>query len=563
MSVRSNPSQEEQDLFRPCQVTAFALGILVWLSCAVVCQVEGKPPTAGFGIRPTYLTLRVAAGRQAMGKFTILSVGNRMIKRYAIDVYDLGQQESGAIHAVSPGRGARSCAAWISVPKEVEVTPGSRHDVSITVKCPPGARGAYYALLAVSPPAKHPEAQMAIAVRPRLGVRLEIIVPGRAQKRLDTEELAYEAGREGALPCLVLRVTNTGEWKSFVEGDVLVYDRPGQFPVRTSIPYRNNGKAFEVYPGMTLILRCPLPRLLEPGKHRIFVRLRLTDRVQARKELELEVPTSMFGMVDVTARPGEKSELDVNLSVEPSLIEAVVPPGGRRALPIRVLNNDTRAVHIRAQATQARMEPNGMLSYAEVSQSETPDWLLIFPEVFNLEPKRSTVVRTQVMIPKTSSNSLPLIGVVRLQAEAAGTEYNQDWSSGGDFAVFIVTVAPKAPRASLKTVSFNLVRLTPQHNPGAAVLRVKNTGGRIARAYGRIVLERTSGVEIAHMDIGRFQSELILPGSEREFRMPLPPLDQGKFRVRAEIAPGQEGRKSVRAEKVFTTETTTPEGRHP
>ena len=114
--------------------------------------------------------------------------------------------------------------------------------------------------------------------------------------------------------------------------------------------------------------------------------------------------------------------------------------------------------------------------------------------------------------------------------------------------------------ANLETTSFDVVRLDPKQNPSAAVLRVRNMGGKVARPYGRILLERTTGQEIARMDIGASQSEFILPGSEREFRMPFPPLDRGKFRIRAEISPGGKGSKTLHAEEIFTAQAAIPEG---
>jgi hypothetical protein len=82
----------------------------------------------------------------------------------------------------------------------------------------------------------------------------------------------------------------------------------------------------------------------------------------------------------------------------------------------------------------------------------------------------------------------------------------------------------------------------------------------VAKASGRIVLERANGQEIAYMDIGMYQPELILPGGEREFRMAIPTLDKGRFRIRAEISPGPGGGEKAIVEEEFETYTEIPEG---
>jgi hypothetical protein len=264
--------------------------------------------------------------------------------------------------------------------------------------------------------------------------------------------------------------------------------------------------------------------------------LSLTQKAQARREFDLYVPAQISGTTTVAAQAGEKAELDVNLSVEPPFIEVSIPPGGQRTLPIRVRNDDTREVSASCQVTQARMEPSGMLTYPGAVPKEIRGWLKVSPETFQLAPNRSMTVRAQVAVPNAGSQPMPLVGVVRIQAEVPGTKHSGDWSIGGEFPVIVVVHDPKVPRAKLEIESLKVIRSTPEQNPSAAVLRVKNTGDKVAHVEGAILFERASGQEIARMDIGSFQPELVFVRSEREFRMPLGPLDEGKFRVRAELS---------------------------
>ena len=75
---------------------------------------------------------------------------------------------------------------------------------------------------------------------------------------------------------------------------------------------------------------------------------------------------------------------------------------------------------------------------------------------------------------------------------------------------------------------------------------------------GQIVFERASGQEIARMEIGASQRELILPRSEREFRMPLGPLDEGKFCVKAELNMLENKGTKKSAQIIFESVTPTP-----
>jgi P pilus assembly chaperone PapD len=504
-------------------------------AAAATAQPEGF--NQGFGITPSGLTAQAQPGGRVTTAFTLSNLGSQGMKRYTIEVSDLGQHESGTVSPVPRGRGARSCADWIDAPAEVQIPAGSSRRVEVSIVCPAGARGAYYAVLNVSERQVLPESRpMVISVRPTVGVTLEVTIPQPAPTHLEPQNLVYKRGAGGTSPALAMKVENTGVWKKPVEGDILVYDRPGQFPIRTSVPYKISGNPYEVYPGMTLSISCPLPRTLKPGTHRVSVRLRLSEKAQARKEFDLEVPGQISAGSTVAAREGEKAELDVNLSVQPQLIEVVIPPGGQRTMAIKVRNEDTRDAHVSTQITQAQMELSGMLTYPEVAQGQANGWLTVSPESFQLAQKRATTVRVKAMIPKTGTPPMPLMGVVNLQVNASPTEHHDDWSSGGEFPVIIVVHEPKASPADLEIMNFRVLRPSQGKNPTAAVLRVKNTGVKVARVYGLMLLERTSGQEIVLRDIGSSQPELILPASEREFRMPLGPLDKGGFRVKAEVS---------------------------
>jgi len=537
--------------------TAVICLIILAVSAVAISQLP-EIFESGFGISPMALSVEARPGELTTASFKLSNADTRRTASFTIKVLDCDQNESGLILSVPVGLGARSCAEWITVQPRIKIEQGASERIEISISCPLGARGAYYAIINVAVAQAERTQGIGVSVTPTLGVNLEVLVPGPAITHLETKEILYQPGSVDTSPALTLKVENTGELKNTVEGDVLIYDIPNQFPVKTFIPYQSNGKPYAIYPGMTLSLQCLLPRQLKPGKHRVSTRLRLTPTVAAYKDFELVVPGKVSGQQSITAKAGKKVELDVDLVIEPDIFEVTIPPGGFRTLPIRVRNNDSRDAHVRVQLTQAVMEPSGMLTFPDAASDESFSWLSVSEK--DIQPNRQKAIQVKASIPRENPPEFPLMGVVRLQAEAAATEYHDDWASGGEFATLVVVMDPKTPPANLEIAEFDLVRPAPDKNPAAAVIQVKNTGGKVAKIRGRLLLERKSGVEILHMDIGDLRSELILPGSIREFRLPLGALDEGDFRVRAEFTTLGKDAAKVKEEKIFTSLSEIPEG---
>lgn len=525
------------------KVVSIALAAVV----AIVTQSFAQPPegfSRGFGISPPRISMRVNPGGRTAGEFVIWNSSGEQAETYQIEIKDIGQAENGLMRAVPLGQGTRSCADWIDVPNEVTVEAGSSRTVAINISVPPGVVGGYYASLQVSIKQDKPREGVVISVNPTLGVSVELRVARPGTTHLEPMALQYDGG---ASPQLMLSIQNTGVWKKPLEGDILIHDNASLFPTRVSLPFQDNGKPYMIYPEMVINLYCPLPRPLTPGSYDVSVRLRLSGSAQARKEFVLDVSGQQSKAI---AREGEKTELDADLAVEPRLIELTLPPGGSRVTPIKILNRDQRPASVTVTVSQVRMEPNGMFTY--VDSELPPSWLTVSPEQFTLEAGRSMALRTKAQIPKSDSATLPLLAGIRLDVTMASGEHHDDWQSGGEFPVLVLAQAPKATPATLETTKLKVIQLIADHNPSSSVFRVRNNGGEIARAFGEIVIERRSdGAEIARLEIGKTEPELILPGAEREFRMPIPTLDKGSYRLRASLKPGTPKGVGTSAEELF------------
>jgi hypothetical protein len=533
------------------------MSTVVLFSNIILSQPKGF--NRGMGVSPTVLTVQAKPGENKLVSFKLTNPSQNSPQVFVIEASDLAQDETGNILPVSSGLGTRSCLSWISVIPEIEIPPKSSEKIYVSVKCPLNAIGSYYALISLAPMQTKRETPINIVITPRITVRIEVIITGIAKVHLEPKELSYKADNVDGPPSLMLKIENTGLIKLPVEGDIVIYGKMGQFPILSTIQYRANGTPYEIYPGVTMVFECPLQRPLQPGSYRIDVRLRLTPKVESRKDFNLIIPGKFSFKKPVIAKAGEKSEFDVDLLINPDVLELAIPKGGFRSIPIRITNNDTRQVTIRARVTQPLMKSDGTLIFLE-SPSISSNWFSLVSDTLIINPKHSESLRLLASIPRDTVVKYPLINVVQLHAEAPKTKYHDDWSSAGEFASIIMITNPKTPPVKIEISNIELVRSSPDKNPGAAVVRIKNTGGKVAKIRGRLLLERKNGLEILHKNIGDIKSELIFPSSEREFRLPIGLLDEGDFRVRVEVVTIGENTVRVKDEIVFTSLSKISEG---
>ena len=511
-----------------------------------------------FGVSPLDITLEASTGQSVSGSFRIVTE-TKTPRRYSITIYDSTQDSQGNVLAVPVGQGTRSFAPWISIPEEVTIDPNGREEVPFTIRCPASARGDYFASIAIKllqPPS--PQAGMFIGFEPAISVSVSLRVPSVAPLHIDVTDLSLEPGKAGRMPAAVITAENTGVWKSTVEGDVLFYGAPGSWPIRASIPSKQDGNPAEIYPGMSVDFRCNLTHALPPGEYTALVRVLMAGNNQARNRFKLVVPED--GGDRLAGGLLEKSEFDVNLLVEPAFVELDTPPGAHRTVPVKLHNQGDREVDISIDITDVKIETDGMLTFLEGGETNTESWVSASPEHLRLSPQRREVVRVEVNVPRQGSERTTLLKAVRIQASSVVRESTDDWSSAGVYSTLIVAEDPKAPPPALETAGFDVIRAATDMNPTAVVWRVKNAGSKVARAFGKIQISRGNGQEIGNMDLGGTESELILPGMEREFRMPIPTLDKGDFKIVADLTPGDKGGQPAHAETNFTTNTAIPEG---
>jgi len=277
-----------------------------------------------------------------------------------------------------------------------------------------------------------------------------------------------------------------------------------------------------------------------------------------QSEFEVRIPADLTEAV-VGRHIGDEA-FRLALEVEPTQMDLTLPPGARRTVAVRVRNPGQREVHITARPALVRSEPDGLLTYAAKWEPGREHWVVVRRGEFTLGPGRSTTVPAQVVIPRDRPERGTVACALLLKARAVTGADEDEAASVGEYPVLIFARDPKAPPARLESLGMQLVRASPESNPRSAVLRVRNVGGRVGQISGRMVLHAATAGELASLAIGQDLGEMILPGAEREFRLPLPFLDKGDYTVRARVSAGRAGEGVLEQAEPFTVSLAVPEG---
>jgi len=494
------------------------------VSQPVTGQRELEPGTMGFAVSIGSEALSARPGQTVESDITIIAQGTERVTRYEIRPLDLGQGPAGETRPVPIGEGARSCAGWISVEKNIEIPPNERVIVPFSITVPAGAVGEYYAFLEVKHIPPPSERAIVVMVRPALSVRVEINIPGRRALELRTERLSYDPFLLEGEPGVLLEVTNTGQAKSLVEGDILLYGAKGTFPYRAHIPVTAAGTPYTVYPGISIFLKCPLLRTPPPGTYQAQARVLMAGRWTTRSTFDITIPES--GQESIGSSLRSKSELDIDFRVDPNFVEVALPSGAERTVSVRVLNRDTVTVVTRVSIANVKQEANGFLTFSDF-EDPTGQWVKVSPDEIELRPHSSANFLLNVRRPEATTEMFDMCAA-RFQG-AAGTDA-EGWKSEVDIGIPVIVVNPGAAPPQVEVEKIEVIRRRPEDNPTAALLILRNIGGRVAKVSGKLVVARaTSRLTIQTMRFGRRGELLLPPGGIREIRMKMPYLDQGRF----------------------------------
>ncbi len=528
--------------------------LAVTLATGVVAQ-ETEIREGGIGIGPLKLMADATPGQTWEGSFRIVGSvpGRRSV--FDIEVRDLKQSVIGHKKAVEIGEGARSASDWIIVASDVSVDGTEQRDISVAVTVPEDAFGAYSSFLVVNLRPAGPAAQFSATVVPTVNVEVLVRVRSSGPLELGVEGIELGRSNDGESEILV-DVRNSGVWVSELRGDVLMYPESGGFPERIELPYRSDGRPFELYPGQTMRLRAPSPRV-PPGMYRAVGRLELGERRESRSEFALAV-SGTGGAAAADLVEGAKSELGTDIWIEQPVHEFSLPPGAVRSVPIRVSNLGESAVTLDVVVEDARLEADGQWTYAS-SPIPTPGLTVeVAPDTLVLGPKESSAVRATVQMDRDAQFDATVTKGVRFVGRSG--EESGEWQTVYDAGALLIIKPRGGGHASLRVKSLDLVRSHPESNPGSAVLTISNEGDGVGEVRGRVLLHSDAGELVAEMAIGSRRWERVMPQGDRKFRMSLPLVAEGVFTVSVDLEQkGNEG-EPLTADASFTSTEIVPEG---
>ncbi len=523
------------------------------LATSVVAQ-ETEVREGGIGIGPLKLMADVSPGQTWEGSFRIVGSvpGRRSV--FDIKVQDLRQSAIGHKEAIDIGTGARSASDWIVVDSEISVDGTEQRDVSVSVPVPEDAFGTYSSFLVVNLRPDRPSAQLSATVVPTVNV--EILVRVRSSGPLELGVEGIELSSSGGESELLVDVRNSGVWESELRGDVLMYPESGGFPERIELPYRSDGRPFELYPGQTIRLRTPTPRV-PPGTYRAVGRLELGERRESRSEFVLVVSGAGSAAAAASVK-GTKSELGTDIWIEQPVHELSLPPGAVRSVPIRVSNLGESAVTLDVIVETARLESDGQWTYASAPVPSPGLSVAVSPDTLVLGPKASTAVRATVQMDRDAELDQTVTKGVRFVGRPG--DDGGEWQTVYDAGALLIVKPRGAGRAALRVKNFELVRSHPESNPGSAVLTIANEGDGVGEVRGRVLLQSEAGELIAEMAIGNRNWERVMPQGERKFRMSLPLVAEGVFTVSVDLEQKDGEGEPLTADASFTSTETVPEG---
>ncbi len=528
--------------------------LIAALSTGVVAQ-EAEVREGGIGIGPLKLIADATPGQTWDGSFRIAGSMPGRRAHFDIAIQDLKQSQVGHKEAIAVGGGARSAADWIVVEPELALDGVEQRDVPVTVRVPEDAFGEYSAFLVINLRPDSPTAQLSATVVPTVNVEVLVRVRSSGPLELGIEGIGLGWSRDGGRE-LVIEVRNTGVWVSELRGDVLMYPESGGFPERVELPYRSDGRPFELYPGQSITLRAHAPRLVH-GTYRTVGRLELGERRESRNEFVLSV-AGMERTTSAAEVSGAKSEVGTDLWIEQPVHEIDLAPGAVRSVPIRVSNMGDEEIRLDVVVGDARLEADGRWTYADSPARIDGLAVEVAPDSLVVGPRVSSAVRATVSMDRDAEFDETVTRGVRFVGRAH--EESGEWRTVYDAGALIIIKPRGGGRASLRVESLDLVRSHPESNPGSAVLTIANEGDGVGEVRGRVSLHSEQGDLVAEMAIGKKSWERVMPRGERKFRMSLPLVAEGIFTVKVDLEQNGDEEAPLTADASFTSTEVVPEG---
>lgn len=237
----------------------------------LACLVS-TPLMASFSVSPLTLEMQSTPESSETTGLVIRNAGDQLLS-VEIKAFDFQMQPNGQEVELELGSNPRGCAQWLHISPSglVDIGPGERQDVRVTINVPGEVEGTYWAKVAVIQASKpkpvretHGDTTMQVFIKQRWEVRVHQSITGTGKLEGDIVNMLVDKFELEEPSTLALHFENTGNTLLHCVGKVEIRNEEGE-KVKT-LPLGHGGN-FAVYPGSTRIISAPLPEDLDTGHY--------------------------------------------------------------------------------------------------------------------------------------------------------------------------------------------------------------------------------------------------------------------------------------------------------
>lgn len=459
----------------------------------------------GFMVRPMTMQVNPLPSQTLEIPLKINNTAIEGARTVELRVVDLSQDNQGVWRLVEPDSsvsmtGHQSSLAWTTLSTDrVDIPPNEPATITVKLKPPANARGAYFAGIVAETPL--PANPVGIQVRTRFLIPLIIQIRGRTVREhvaLSAVSMTYKTDT-GTPPTTFadISMTNSGQTFSKVRGDVTVERQLNdKWRVVTHVPFNERG----IIPGVTLDLGANLERRLPSGPYR----LRANLFVDGRRVPPLEKIIQFKGDANATVA------YDATLLLQPSLVDMKVVPGATRTTVLHIQNTSANPVHIEMSSTTPRTLLGVQMGQLLGIKLSAQPWTIIQPAAFTLRANGRQSVRVMSSVPKSAGDYANYYADMVLK----GT-YPDGQSAGETFSTVRLT------NIDIKsTPEGNIEELALAEGDDAkfiAQLRFANTGNVDLQPSVSLSLHSSDGGTVATATLSGGDEGPLLPLGKRMF----------------------------------------------
>jgi len=354
-------------------------GLVILFAIIIAGGVNARAQS--FLVTPAMLELDVYPGEEKSFTLRVLNASQEK-QTFRVYLTDFVLKKEGDLEFPPPASSRYSCASWIKVkPSEFSLGPRNGIEIAGQISVPRGESGGRYATIIVEPVKK--SSLSPGKIMPRVHYRIAVFVlltvqGGRLEEKMEISQIKLIPSQKGEE--IIVSLKNAGNVHLIGKGKVVVKDASGR---------RWGETALEAGRGIVLAygerdFRGILGKSLPAGEYtlEVTVEYRRTDRwrqLVVKKQIPYVVQEAAAGL---------EGELPLRVSVEPSSLNVVLPPGARRFFIIRFTSKE-----------EVPLEVKTVIAKPEPSLQSCVEWLKIEPRQFYLQPDREEKLKLSINVP--------------------------------------------------------------------------------------------------------------------------------------------------------------------